>query len=98
MTEKQKKFLMRLAEEIGMGRFLEIVEEEGVNVSSLISRCTKEVEELFLLKEKISKHPRFKEKYDWRILLYADKEFCELMLEDLENSKSIEEELEEAFR
>ena len=97
MTEKQKRFLTSLVEEIGIGRFLEVLENEGVNISSLISICIKESEELALLKEKISKHPRFREKYDWRTLLYADREFCDLILENLENYKSIEEELKEAF-
>ena len=97
MTEKQKKFLTRLVGEIGIGRFLEVVEEEGVNISRLIDRCIKEAEELAFLKKKISEHPRFGEKYDWRLLLHADKEFCELILEDLEGSKSMEEELREAF-
>ncbi len=97
MTEKQKKFLVQLVEEIGVARFAEIVEEMGVDISSLISRCVAEREELFELKERLRNHPRFKELYDWRILLYADREFCELLMEELEGSKSIEEELKEAF-
>lgn len=97
MTEKQKKFLVHLVEEIGTARFVEIVEEMGVDVSSLISRCAAEREELLELKERLRNHPRFKELYDWRILLYADREFCELLMKELENAKSVEEELKEAF-